>query len=371
MNNLELKKKTKRILFVSHNLEPEGATWSLFYLVKGFKRLGYEVSVISPQDGPLTDFYKNEGVDVSVFDFFSRTCPRQLLMDVDVFFVNTILGYKFIKNLNVEKNKIVWCIRESEREVYFNKYADLKKEFFSEVARVVFVAKSTMEIYGDMERNNFVTIYNGLDLGKINAFIKKNSKQGMRRKYGIADTDLIFCIVGAVCLRKGQLEFTQAAIKLLNKTRNRKLKFLIIGGRDSLYERRINEIIQESGYAENIKIIKESLGAYEYFLMSDFFVCNSYIESFPRVVLEAMAFNLPIIATDVYGISEQIENKKEGILIMAGDVAELFQKMKWMLENKNNANELANNARKKVEKDFSFEIMLEKYETLIKNICVE
>lgn len=371
MKNLKSNKKTKQILFVSHNLEPEGATWSLFYLVIGFKKLGYGVKVLSPQNGPLLDCYEKEGISVSVEDCFGGKFSRRELDNTDVFFVNTILGYKFIKKLNLKEDKVIWCIRESEKEVYFNKYPDLDKELFKEVSNVVFVAENTMKVYGDVRSDNFVTIHNGLDLEKIRGFVEVNPRRDIRKKHHIADKELVFCIIGAVCLRKGQMEFVQAAIKTLDKTKNRNLKFYIIGGRESLYQKKINELIFESGYGENIKIIKESPGAYEYLLMSDFFVCNSYIESFPRVVLEAMAFELPIIATNVYGISEQIKDGEEGFLIMAGDTGELSRKMQWMIENRVEAQKMAKNARKRVESDFSFPVMLKKYETLIKNICAE
>lgn len=371
MSNSELKKKNKKIIFVSHNLEPEGATWALFYLVKGFKKRGYLVSVISPNNGPLYDFYKREGIDIDVMNFFSKKEKNNSIEEADLFFVNTILGYKFINRFDISRERLIWCIHESEREVYFKRYPDLKEELFGAVAKVIFVAESTMEIYKDISNNNFLTIHNGIDLGKMDAFVKNNKKDEIRKQMGILDNENVFCIVGAVCLRKGQMEFVQAAIKLLDENKRSNVKFLVVGGRGDLYEKKITEIIKESGYSDQIEIIKESSGAYKYYLASDYFVCNSYIESFPLVVLEAMSFGLPVIATNVYGIPEQIEDGIDGALIAAGDVNALCVKMIWVLQNKEESSRLAKNARKKVEELFSFDVMMEKYERVVQELIAE
>jgi glycosyltransferase involved in cell wall biosynthesis len=273
--------------------------------------------------------------------------------------------------MDVDKRKIIWCIRESEREVYFNKYKDIDYSLFKSVSSVVFVAESTCKIYADLADNNFVTVHNGLDLEKVDTFCRNNSKTELRKRSGFSKTDIIFNLTGTVCLRKGQLEFVQSAICVLDQTKNHNLKFILVGGRPSPYELCIRQIIRQSNYEKNILIIEETPEAYKYLFLSDYFVCNSYIESFPRVVLEAMAFRLPIIATNVYGISEQIENNKDGVLIMAGDTKDLSRKIKWFIDNSKEAEKFAIEARKKVERNFSFETMLDKYISLIKNICAE
>ena len=101
--------------------------------------------------------------------------------------------------------------------------------------------------------------------------------------------------------------------------------------------------------------------------MSDIFVCNSYIESFPRVVLEAMAFSLPIIATKIYGIPEQIRNKKEGLLINAGDVNALAEQMMLVLNDADMARTLGENANIRLKDDFSNEKTFSSYLKLLED----
>lgn len=361
-----------KILLVSHNLELEGATWSLFYLAKGFKDIGWKVSILSPQKGPLIYEYRKHDIDVIIEDF--KKIDYFFKKDFQCFFVNTIIGFKFLEKLDQEEIKrTVWCIRESEREVYFKKYKDLRKEYFCQVKNVVFVSDVTRGIYEDLDvSKNFITIHNGLDLEKIYLFKRENLKNNLRKRYGFLENDYITSIIGTVCLRKGQVEFVEAAIDFLKSNNDNQMKFLVVGaGRGGSYEKRIKEIIKENYCEKNIFVIDETSDVFNYYYMSDLFVCNSYVESFPRVILEAMAFELPIISTNVYGIPEQIEDKKEGLLLVAGDVLDLKNKLDWMIKNKLKAKEMAINARKKIEEKFSFEIMINKYIDLIKKICVE
>ena len=362
--------QNKRILFVSHNLELEGASWSLFFLAKEFRK-NYKVEVLSPRDGPLRNFYEKEKIDVKIINYSGMDLSSKSIRfdKVDVFFVNTIIGFQFIGNLGSYMEKVVWCIRESEREVYFNQYPGLKRDYFKNVAKVIFVSDTTRKIYEDINNNNFVTIHNGLDFEAINKFIASNSKKELRRKYDFLDNDIIVNITGTVCLRKGQLEFAEAAADVVNEMKNNRLKFLIIGGgRGGSYERRIKDLIEKNNLEKNIFIVNETPSAFDYYLMSDIFVCNSYIESFPRVVLEAMAFGLPIISTNVYGISEQITDGEDGILIMAGDTKELSRKIKLLIENNELSDKLSRNAKTKVKKNFSLENMTGKYSDLFKEL---
>ena len=58
-----------------------------------------------------------------------------------------------------------------------------------------------------------------------------------------------------------------------------------------------------------------------YFVAADVFVCTSRVESYPRVILEAMAHGLPIVTTPVFGIREQVREDVNGVFYDPGDVA--------------------------------------------------
>ncbi len=361
-----------KILLVSHNLNLEGAPLFLFNLGKGLKKIGHDVEVFSPSSGPLKGLFLQEGLKPSVFDFKSGKADfRGREKDYDVIIVNTIAGYKFIQKVDQEtRKKIAWALHESEREIYFQSFADLDAALFSEVGRVVFSSMVTREVYEDLNiSKNFEIINTVGDWKVIEEFVEKNKKNTVKKKRGFAEKDFLVVAIGTICLRKGQLEIVQAAINVLRKSKNPNLKFVLVGGgRGYEIEKTIRRTINLSGLGDQIVIVNETKDVFDYYLISDIFVCNSYVEAFPLSILEAMAFGLPIIATDVYGIPEQIDDGKDGLLVMAGDVKGLENKITHLLKNKKEARELGMNARKKIEDKFQFGEMIRKYDKLISEI---
>jgi glycosyltransferase involved in cell wall biosynthesis len=60
---------------------------------------------------------------------------------------------------------------------------------------------------------------------------------------------------------------------------------------------------------ERLSVIGETGDPYLYFRAADISICTSRIESYPRVILEAMASGLPIVTTSVFGIAEQVRDE--------------------------------------------------------------
>ncbi len=101
------------------------------------------------------------------------------------------------------------------------------------------------------------------------------------------------------------------------------------------------------------------------------FVLLSRWEGLPMVVLEAMSRGMSIIATNVGGIPEVIENGKEGILISPEDPEILIQTINKLLENEELRKNISQAAYKKVKDKFSikayFTHMVDFYSSLVKN----
>ncbi|MGC8771619.1 MAG: glycosyltransferase [Brevinematia bacterium] len=363
-----LKNRNKKLLFVSHNLNLEGAPISLFLLIKGLSEKDYDITILSPVDGPLNKKYIELGVDIRIFpELFER--PTEILSyffkekKVDIAILNTILSFPLIETFKIRKIPLIWIIRESEREYYFSSY-NLRINHFKSSDFVVFVSEATKKVYSDLEfKNNFVLIYNGIDLEEIENFKKENTKTSLKRKYGFNEKDYIVLNVGTTCKRKGQKFYLEAAKKVLEKITDRKVLFFLIGVVENNYSKKLYSICKN--FKENVFFLKHSDNIYEYFMMSDLYVCTSLIESLPRTILEAMAFELPIISTNVYGIPEEIENGKSGILIEPANSELLAEKICCLINDKKYADMLGKKAYERVKEIFTLEKMVSSYEKLI------
>jgi glycosyltransferase involved in cell wall biosynthesis len=109
----------------------------------------------------------------------------------------------------------------------------------------------------------------------------------------------------------------------------------------------------------------ETKNIYEFFSITDIFVCASSEESFPRVILEAMAFELKIVSTDVFGIKEMIIDNQEGYLIKPNNPQELAEAIRFCTTNPEHSALLARNGAIKVNRCFGNKQLLEKNFALI------
>lgn len=87
------------------------------------------------------------------------------------------------------------------------------------------------------------------------------------------------------------------------------------------------------------------------------FILPSFSESFPLTVLEAMSCGVPVIASNVGGVPEIVQNEKDAILINSGDSGELSRAISRVLINDNLVNSIKINARNKVLDKFNVETM--------------
>jgi glycosyltransferase involved in cell wall biosynthesis len=94
--------------------------------------------------------------------------------------------------------------------------------------------------------------------------------------------------------------------------------------------------------------VPETREVFDFFVAADMFVCTSYEESFPRVVMEAMAFGTPIVSTNVHGIPDLIGQRQDGYLVNAGEVEGLSRMMRICLAKERSGKSLTAIAYSKV-----------------------
>jgi glycosyltransferase involved in cell wall biosynthesis len=94
------------------------------------------------------------------------------------------------------------------------------------------------------------------------------------------------------------------------------------------------------------------------------FVLPTYSEGLPRVVFEAMATGIPVIATAVSGIPEVIEDGMTGFLVPLGDEEALTERLRWMLQHPEEAKAMGHRAREFAREFFSPEAYLAGYRRL-------
>lgn len=101
---------------------------------------------------------------------------------------------------------------------------------------------------------------------------------------------------------------------------------------------------------------------------SSIFICPSLSESFGIVNVEAMACGTPVIASDIEGIKDIIESGKNGILVPPNDPIKLAEAIQFLLDNEDIRIKFGAEGRKKVEKEFSWDVIVARLLEIYKEI---
>lgn len=118
---------------------------------------------------------------------------------------------------------------------------------------------------------------------------------------------------------------------------------------------------------------------YSFFSQADVFVLPSYTEAFPVSILEAMQFALPVVASNVGGVSAEVEEDVSGFLLggkqpimlntFRPDVCEIADKLQVLLTDTDLRHKMGSAGREKFEREFTLEVF-EKRIAEILNHCL-
>lgn len=166
---------------------------------------------------------------------------------------------------------------------------------------------------------------------KKSLFFKDNSvRQSMRKKYGIADDDVIFISVARLAPVKNPQGLLSAFSKILPNCPHAKLVYVGEGSERAVLEKQI----QEKNLSSHILLTGEQKNVNNWLNMADAFVLFSKEESLPLSLLEAQQIGLPCIASKVGDIPKKIEHGKDGFLCKPGDEMLLSCLLTEVYENK-------------------------------------
>jgi len=336
-----------RLLLVTHNLQFEGAPILLFEQARHYAaQPGVVVRVASMADGPLRDRYAAQGIPVEVWDaapLLTAGNPEQFTAalqafatthasgDTDLIVGNTLLCFWAVHlAARLGKPSLLYVYESSTIEKLFARAAippllrAPAEAALRNATRVVFSARATLEVFAELNANdNFRLATSSVDVAAIRRCVAETDRIALRRQYGFPTDAPLVINVGSICERKGQHIYIRA-IDQLRRNYGAAFpgrpapQFLIIGARDGLYLETIQQDIALLGL-DGVRIVPETGAISDYFRMADILVCTSFEESFPRVLLEAMAFGVRIVSTDVFGIPEMLTGNDEAWLVPAGD----------------------------------------------------
>lgn len=203
-------------------------------------------------------------------------------------------------------------------------------------------------------REKIVIIHNGLDSGK---FSTPREAREVKRELELDPLRQTITMIARLHPVKGHEYFLRAARKVIDA--GIKVQFLIIG--EGKERRRLEQQVRELGLAEVVRIPGYYSPVEDIYGVSDILCVPSVMEGLGLVVLEAMYFNVPVVASNTGGIPEIINDRADGLLVEPRDYEGLAQAIMNILADPDLAIRLTTNAREKVNQ-FTLENMADKVE---------
>ena len=212
-----------------------------------------------------------------------------------------------------------------------------------------------------------VTLYNGIELGK---FPPIKREEGLRSTLGIPTHAPLIVTVGNVRPVKGIDILIEAAAKVVQQ--NPEAVFLVLGRiSDGEYFRQLQTMVQRLGVREKVRFVSESAQILSTLRASNVFCLPSRSEGFSNALIEAMACELPCVATRVGGNAEAIEDGQSGYVVESEDSDAIADRILKLLRDPSMARTMGKTGRKIVEAKFTSEIMMRKLVALYEHLLQE
>ncbi|MEZ7527201.1 glycosyltransferase [Cloacibacterium normanense] len=204
--------------------------------------------------------------------------------------------------------KIVW-IHNDLRKTEFHNYTDQEIRKFFSFDKIMVISEHIQKDFeslaqNEVEKSKIVRIYNPLDTEEI---LIKSQEPRIKNQ----DQQPTFVSVGTVFPQKGFDRLLKVHKKLLDEGFKHRIQ--IIG--DGYDFENIKNLKTELGVNETAEMLGFTDNPYPSIKAADFYILSSRYEGFPTVLFEAITLKKNIIATDVSGVQEMLENEKLGLIV--------------------------------------------------------
>ncbi|MCC7431463.1 glycosyltransferase family 4 protein [bacterium] len=262
--------------------------------------------------------------------------------------------------------KVPVIVHTPHGHIFYGYFGKFRTKFFILLERLLAGVTDKITNLTELEKQDhvnekiakpekFVPIYCGIFLSEF----KSCKETKIRAEFGISGDTFLVGFVGRLVEIKGCDIFLRGAEVFGKKFDD--VKFLIVG--DGELRQDLENLAKELGIAEKVIFTGTRKDIPQIFHALDVFVLTSRNEGLGRVLIEAMVSGIPIVASKVGGVSEVLENGKNGLLFSSENFNELSENLVKLKAGKNLRQTLIENGKVRAE-GFEMATMIQRVKNL-------
>lgn len=392
-------KNKKKLLFIEANRDGTigGSYYSLLYLLQGLDKDKYEPHVLFCQENTLIPQYKMVTDNIHIIDFDPSVSSRaasvkDILKWPYRLFTEVILKqfelHRIIRKINPDLVHLnngyaathEWMLAACLHKIKIISHdrgtrppSSLRTKLFVRCLDAIISVSDSYKnnvINDKLSVRKLYRVYNGLDYKKWTSNLDMGKAKSLKSELGITDGQRVIGIVGNIDKWKGQ----HIVISAINQIKRDypDIVCLIVGrvcaGMEQ-YKSELDNYISENDLGNNVIFMGYQSDIPTVLSIFDVFVHASIEpEPFGRVILEAMALEKPIIATNGGGIPEIIINEQTGLLVPMNNSEEMASAMMFYLNNQNEAKRIGQNGKERLLNEFSIKKMVDGVESVYNEV---
>jgi len=363
-----------KILHLTTHLNIGGITKYIFDLSQGLEERGV-TCLVGSSGGDFQSYFKSAGIKCYELDIKTKFEFHPKL------FIAAVKLRKFTRENSIDiihahtrACQVLACMVEKMTKIkvvstchgFFNANKISRKLFPCWGVKVIAVSDAVKDhLVNDFKLTGerVSVIYNGVYLQKFAKDMPADEKQAMKKNLGFSDGPVVGSI-GRLSPVKGYDYLLHAFKRVIVK--RPEVSLLIIG--EGPYEGVLRKIARELAIEDSVFFMKAVVDTSRLLPVIDVYVFPSIQEGLGLSLLEAMASKRPCVATDVGGISNIIQNGKNGILVPSKDTYLLGNAIERVLDDREFSARISHAGFDTVKERFSLEIMADKTAEFYKQI---
>ena len=391
--------KRIKIAILDHSPDLGGAEVTILTFLRRMDRSRFDVTVILPSKGAFSRALEEINIPTSIIHLPTELIRLKrgkafrsfLLLLTSLFFLQFFLlnlciylrrnHFQLILTNTIKAHlygsvaahlcsiPIVWRFHDILTPPDFSPLVIKFIVFFGRLfpKRIFAVSKITQDylVKQGVEKRKIEVIFNAIDRELFE--IKGNSH--IRDEYQLGDGVRLVGCIGRIIPQKGQKVFLLAIPEVLQRYPD--TFSLIIGDiflKEEAYKKELLGIIKENGIEKKVRLTGFRGDIGKVICSLDILVFPSIApEAFPLTVLEAMSLGKPVIASDIGGIGEIIEDGVNGMLIEPNRPEQITEKIIYLFKHPELFDKIGEKAKEVVEQKFS----LNKYVKAMEKACWE